>query len=272
VKYRGEVAKLALAAQDLEQFCRYEKEAFLMETPIVSPDGRSIATCLLDQSAIQVWDSTTFRRRCVLELPRAIGVSDYAFFSLNGRRLAFGNSTEQRTHVWDAETGQKLGVVLNELDGFNRSQFFTDGEYLMQLLNKWGKRTISLSHIRSGEKRILAEGQIAEFALLPGIQRFILVSSEDAWVCDLSGNRLAPLSLGAMSTYVPSVAHAVGVQKVLTDGQERGLVLWSRRRPEYWWGIVWLPEFWVAYFSGGALLVIAARNLRRRKAAKIEVT
>jgi WD40 repeat protein len=40
--------------------------------------------------------------------------------------------------------------------------------------------------------------------------------------------------------------------------------LWSRRRPEYCWGIAWLPEFWTAYFSGGALLVIAARNLRRR--------
>jgi WD40 repeat protein len=46
------------------------------------------------------------------------------------------------------------------------------------------------------------------------------------------------------------------------------LTLWSRRRPEYWWGIAWLPESWVALLSGGALLVIAARRLRAREATK----
>ena len=46
--------------------------------------------------------------------------------------------------------------------------------------------------------------------------------------------------------------------------------LWSRRRPEYWWGIAWLPEFWIALLSGGALVVIAIRRLRARKAVKQE--
>jgi WD40 repeat protein len=42
--------------------------------------------------------------------------------------------------------------------------------------------------------------------------------------------------------------------------------LWSNRRPEWWWGIAWLPEFWVALLAGGGLLVIAIRNLWQRPA------
>jgi WD40 repeat protein len=44
--------------------------------------------------------------------------------------------------------------------------------------------------------------------------------------------------------------------------------IWSRRRPEYWWGIAWLPESWIALLSGGALLVIAIRRLRARTTVK----
>lgn len=29
--------------------------------------------------------------------------------------------------------------------------------------------------------------------------------------------------------------------------------VWSRRRPEYWWGIAWLPEFWLTVLFAGAL-------------------
>jgi WD40 repeat protein len=40
---------------------------------------------------------------------------------------------------------------------------------------------------------------------------------------------------------------------LLTAGEEdrRDMAyLWSRRRPEYWWGVAWLPEFWLtALFS-----------------------
>lgn len=57
-------------------------------------------------------------------------------------------------------------------------------------------------------------------------------------------------------------------KSIFVTGDESPPSIWSRRRPEYWWGIAWLPEFWVALVSGGALLVIAARNLRRRFAPK----
>jgi len=29
--------------------------------------------------------------------------------------------------------------------------------------------------------------------------------------------------------------------------------IWRRRRPEYWWGVAWLPEFWLTALFAGAL-------------------
>ena len=40
--------------------------------------------------------------------------------------------------------------------------------------------------------------------------------------------------------------------------------IWRRRRPEYWWGIAWLPEFWIALVSGTALLYLASCSFSRR--------
>jgi WD40 repeat protein len=31
------------------------------------------------------------------------------------------------------------------------------------------------------------------------------------------------------------------------------LRVWQRRRPEYWWGVAWLPEFWLTALFAGAL-------------------
>jgi WD40 repeat protein len=61
-------------------------------------------------------------------------------------------------------------------------------------------------------------------------------------------------------------------ERIVTASIDHTARVWSRRRLEYWWGIAWLPEFWVAFVSGGALLVIAARNLRRRKATMMEAS
>ena len=30
--------------------------------------------------------------------------------------------------------------------------------------------------------------------------------------------------------------------------------LWRRRRPEYWWGAAWLPEFWLTVVLGAGLV------------------
>ena len=47
--------------------------------------------------------------------------------------------------------------------------------------------------------------------------------------------------------------------------------VWSRRRPEYWWGVAWLPEFWLTLICAGALRWSVWRDRRDlRPQKKIE--
>jgi hypothetical protein len=42
-------------------------------------------------------------------------------------------------------------------------------------------------------------------------------------------------------------------ERVLTQYDHTWMGLWERRRPEYWWGFVYLPEFWLMLLFAGAL-------------------
>jgi hypothetical protein len=39
--------------------------------------------------------------------------------------------------------------------------------------------------------------------------------------------------------------------------------VWHRRRPEYWWGVAWLPEFWLTVVFGALLVWSLRRDWKR---------
>lgn len=51
---------------------------------------------------------------------------------------------------------------------------------------------------------------------------------------------------------------------ILVGDVEGGASLWIQQRNPSDWGVAVLPEFWIALVTGGALLIIASRNLRKR--------
>ena len=56
---------------------------------------------------------------------------------------------------------------------------------------------------------------------------------------------------------------------VVCEGDEsyaslKSVHLLERRRPEYWWGVAWLPEFWLTLVFGAVLLRNLWRGARRR--------
>jgi hypothetical protein len=48
------------------------------------------------------------------------------------------------------------------------------------------------------------------------------------------------------------------------EAADLNLHVFIRRRPEYWWGIAWLPESWIALVSGMALLYLASCSFSRQ--------
>jgi WD40 repeat protein len=50
---------------------------------------------------------------------------------------------------------------------------------------------------------------------------------------------------------------------LLVAKADEGIAVWHRRRPEYWWGIAWLPEFWLTVLFAGAFAWSVWRDRKR---------
>lgn len=44
---------------------------------------------------------------------------------------------------------------------------------------------------------------------------------------------------------------------------------WQRRRPEWWWGVAWLPEFWLTAVFGIALIWSLRRDWKTLRGKKV---
>jgi WD40 repeat protein len=90
----------------------------------------------------------------------------------------------------------------------------------------------------------------------------ILTASYDgtARVWDVETGR----ELTALSSHggVATAAFSPDDHHVVTAGWNGTARLWYRRRPEYWWGVAWLPEFWTGIVFGLALAWSVRRDWR----------
>lgn len=67
------------------------------------------------------------------------------------------------------------------------------------------------------------------------------------------------------------IIYAIHVSRDFTDivsiGEDDMLRRWHRRRPEWWWGAAWLPEFWLSVVFGIALVWSLVRDFRTLRRA-----
>jgi len=59
-----------------------------------------------------------------------------------------------------------------------------------------------------------------------------------------------------------------GNRFVTQNTDTHAIHLWRRHRPEPWWGLAWLPEFWITLVLTGGLLWSLRRDWRDRRAGK----
>jgi len=90
------------------------------------------------------------------------------------------------------------------------------------------------------------------------------VGLEDGRILDAGSGREL-ITLGRDITVSCFSKHS---RLIATGHQDGSIAIWQRRRPEQRWGVLWLPETWLAVLSGGALTFIAARALVVRRQRK----
>ena len=78
------------------------------------------------------------------------------------------------------------------------------------------------------------------------------------------GTMAADISVSGENRTLGVPVFSMDSRRVALTVGESGLGVWSRRRPEPWWGIAWLPEFWIALVSGTALLYLGCCSFSRQ--------
>jgi len=172
----------------------------------------------------------------------------WTWLSPDGSRLLV---TTGKLCLFDVESGKKLAqcegdIVFAETWDSSSSVFATDRPVAV-----WDGRTCGrICRLGSGN----VEADRVRF--VDGHRRLLTEVKEQTAIWDALDGSLLWEFPGKRTTF--RYVSEAGNRMVTTKGE-----IWTRRRPEWLWGIAWLPESWVALVSGLGLVAMAVRRLRR---------
>jgi WD40 repeat protein len=140
--------------------------------------------------------------------------------------------------AWAAATPNQAAVIIVNEDG---SAFVVDGESLGTVTSlNWQNMELCQLNFSSDNRRIATAST---------------QGTVDVWDAQ-DGNHLCRVDgvPGACTVFFSEDGDRLFV------GDEDGLSTYERRRPEWWWGVFWLPEFWVAALAAVGLAVLPTRT------------
>ena len=222
-------------------------------------DALKITPCLMD-----------LQSGTVRELTKKTNMEDVSFSS-DDSRCAFGDGDRQ-VEVRDVQTGKALytftpatqpevaqvGCFQIGMD-YVRATAFAHGERLLVVGHDEGSMRIwDLASRRELKTRKIGD-RIFQVGSLELNSRVFAVNRSEA------GDRIEIMdgeSLEHIATLALHPDDTFAVCQQLLPVDENTLLMgcadnharvWRRRRPEYWWGVAWLPEFWLTVLFAGAL-------------------
>lgn len=175
------------------------------------------------EGTARAWDVETARLRFVFR--EHFGPICSVAFSPDGRRAVTAD-IHYAARVWDVRTG-KQGLIVN-----GKADFDVGGapERHCAVWSPRGDRIVTASFTDFVH---IWDSRTGESLATPGIAR--------EWIYD--------------AVFSPDGA------RLLTWGGDSARI-WRRRRPEWWWGVLWLWEFWLALGLGCAFGVSLWRDLK----------
>jgi WD40 repeat protein len=208
------------------------------------PDGRN-QVVISNDGKLRLWDLDAGQPMRDLEAPTRTGSGPFMpLFAPDGRRIVGG------TDIWDATTGARLPAQTLAWDDL---YFSKDSRRVLlwkrgALPEVWdlveGRRIRSVEQTGAGPSE--SSGVFSHFS--PDGTRILTWSNAGgARIFDTeSGRRIFVMPERAEWAYLAGLKG----EFMVTTGRPAA---WFRRRPEWWWGVAWLPEFWLTVLFAGAL-------------------
>ena len=184
-------------------------------------------------------------------------------------RAFYGVGSSGDIYAWDAVTGARLTSVPGEhlesvrnADKIDLVQMSDHASRLARQLQFDPNLKLGLlgARLLESEDRLLTWGWDDRVRIWSTIDRQCLAelpfreNNQNPRIT-LDGEE-ATLQIG----YPPLVAMTSRGHSLMTSGYKNPILLWHRRRPEYWWGVAWLPEFWLTVVLSVGLAVSVWRD------------
>ena len=249
----------------------------------LSPDCRRVAYCSAGRVAI--WDTKTGNRLHVLpeEAAGAITLWDPRYSQDGTRIFVIGDDAQGARHVleWRPETGARGFLPVGDHKELYSAHYAPDGIYSI-LYSPDGKRW--LNDGRDG-LMILTDGDSSEWITLPGRgdRCYSARFSHDgarvvcgASVTGPSGDRRCLVRVydvrqrkllwvfedAELIGWAQSAAFTPEGNEIMMASAWGQITTWRRRRPEWWWGVFWLWEFWLTAAFAGLFVWSVVRDRR----------
>ena len=232
---------------------------------IFSPDGRNVLKPELNKtsplkSRYAVHDRQSGEKK--VELEGSAMLIGHAF-SADSRMIVGTSIVTKATSVWDARTGKMLATFQSLKMLSAHSRFSHDGT---RIVSVFGDNRAVIWDASSGQQVLVLHGhrdRVLCGVFSPDDAR-IATGSRDAelrlWQADTGGLLCI---VGGHSEAIMGIAFSPDGRRLVSSSWDGSARIWKRRRPEWWWGVFWLWEFWLTVAFAGAFVWSVVRDRRR---------
>jgi len=226
-----------------------------IDKAVFSPCGRRIV--FETASQLHLCDITNSADLCTLESVRG----QWAF-SPQGDLLASESQTSS-VGIWDAASGEALHVLRDNSGPILAIEWSRDGK---TLVTAGQDATARVWDIQEGTCLAVLEGHASPFSYASFSPEGDRVVTTSLWAKNLciwdarTGACLGELEDSDRLPLIDAVFSDDGWLLFVNDGADRTLRLYRRRRPEWWWGVAWLWEFWLTVALAAAFVWSVLRD------------
>jgi WD40 repeat protein len=270
-----EAIAMACKAKSLREFGK--RLNILICNVGLSENAKYMLTAIQDSQEKQIWDVSSGNLVSRITIPQNLDDMLPAIFSPDGSRFCIFQDSDKSVGVWDTLSGKQIATLTGLPVPYIHAEFSADNQHLLahyyQDLHpeKW----LYSGFEHDDETRVVHAWDIGSAKTLCTIKGINVgnafpgnFSPDGAriWtsrtVYDVSNgkpvlespdsetfNSFSPDSRSMVSSYGKGDVHYARI--------------WRRRRPEYWWGFAWLPEFWLTVLLTGAFVWSVRRDWRQ---------